>query len=262
MRLIITGPRGKMGRQITKIAMEHADITLVGATAPEGRDYIGRDVGQVAAVGADAGVMVSSRMEDIIAGCDVIVDFTTPEYSLEVVSLAAAYGKAVVCGTTGFSAEQMQIIRQAGAKIPVLYAANTSRVVQLMQKLLELAAAELGDDADVEIIEMHDRWKEDAPSGTAKEFGTIIAGARGQQPETPAVYGRAGRKRREPGEIGYHSIRSGNISSSHSVIFGGLGERLEITHHAYDFECFARGACEAALSLSRKGAGYYTLKDL
>ena len=151
---------------------------------------------------------------------------------------------------------------EAGKQIPMLYAANTSKLVNIMNKLLELVTATLKDEIDIEILEMHDQWKKDAPSGTSKEMGEIMAHALGKELSDIAVYGREGESPREPGTIGYHSLRAGNIPSSHTVYFGGMGERLEITHHSYNWECFARGACDCAAYLDGKAPGFYSIKDV
>ncbi|MFV0363829.1 MAG: 4-hydroxy-tetrahydrodipicolinate reductase [Suipraeoptans sp.] len=261
MKVIITAPRGKMGKFITKSAIEIEGLEPIGAVAPKGRNYIGNDLGEVAMTGTRLDVPVSDDLESIIENCDVIIDFSTKEYSLYVLELAKKYRKALVCGTTGFNDEEKELFCTAANVIPVLYAANTSKLVNIMNKLLEIVASTLDDDADIEIVEMHDNKKLDAPSGTSKEMGEIIAHARNTTLDEVARYGRHGAGKREPGTIGYHSLRAGNISSSHSVVFGCMGERLEITHHSYSFECFARGACECALFLKDKKPGYYTIKD-
>ena len=145
----------------------------------------------------------------------------------------------------------------------MLYAANTSKLVNVMNKLLEMVSRTVGDELDIEILEMHDQWKKDVPSGTSREMGEIMAHALGKELEDIAVYGREkGENPRKPGTIGYHSLRAGNIPSSHTVYFGGLGERLEITHHSYNWECFARGACDCAAYLEGKEAGFYTIQDV
>lgn len=262
MRLIVTAPKGKMGRLITKIAVERDDLELVCGIGTKGRDYIGKDLGAVAAVGYDIGVPVVDDLEAVIDDCDVIIDFSTKEYAGEVLRLAVEHKKALVCGTTGFSEEEMERFREASKTIPMLYAANTSKLVNVMNKLLALTAKVVGNETDIEIIEMHDQWKKDAPSGTSKEMGEIMAEALGKELGEIAVYGREGASPREPGTIGYHSVRAGNIPSSHTVFFGGMGERLEITHHSYNWECFARGACDCAAFLEGKEPGYYTIQDV
>ena len=252
MKVIVIGPRGKMGKLITQVAASRDDMELVGAIAPKGRDYIGKDLGTVAMTGFELGVPVTDDLENIIDSCDVIIDFSTKEMAMEVLDLAIAHKKALVCGSTGFSAEEMKRFEEAGKQIPMLYAANTSKLVNIMNKLLELVTATLKDEIDIEILEMHDQWKKDAPSGTSKEMGEIMAHALGKELSNIAVYGR----------IGYHSLRAGNIPSSHTVYFGGMGERLEITHHSYNWECFARGACDCAAYLEGKGPGFYSIKDV
>lgn len=262
MKVIVIGPRGKMGRLITQAAASRDDLTLIAGVAPAGRDYIGSDLGTVAMVGREIGAPVVDDIEKVIDDCDVIIDFSTKEMAMTVIDAAVAHKKALVCGTTGFGPEEMQRFRDAAAEIPMLYAANTSKLVNIMNKLLELTASAAGSDLDIEILEMHDQWKKDAPSGTSKEMGEVIAHALGKELSDIAVYGREGASPRIPGTIGYHSLRAGNIPSSHTVFFGGMGERLEITHHTYNWECFANGACDCAAYLKGKSAGYYTIKDV
>lgn len=262
MKLIVVGPKGKMGKLITQIAAEREDMTLVAGVGPEGRDYIGRDLGQVAMTGGDLGVLVTDDLSTVIEDCDVIIDFSTKEMGVKVLELAVKHKKGVVCGTTGFNEEEMRRFRDAGSEIPVLYAANTSKLVNVMNKLLEIAARVIGEEADIEILEMHDRWKKDAPSGTSKEMGEILAHALGKSLEDIEVHGRHGVSPREKGTIGYHSLRAGNIPSSHTVYFGLMGERMEITHHSYNWECFARGACDCAAFLAGENPGFYTIKDV
>lgn len=262
MKVIVVGPRGKMGKLITQIAASREDMELVAGVAPKGRDYIGKDLGQVAMIGSDLGVPVVDDLESVIDTCDVIIDFSTKEMAMDVLDMAIAHKKGLVCGTTGFSPEEAQRFKDAAKEIPMLYAANTSKLVNVMNKLLELVATTVGEEADIEILEMHDQWKIDAPSGTSKEMGEIMAHAMGKELGDIAVHGRKGACPREKGTIGYHSLRAGNIPSSHTVYFGFMGERLEITHHSYNWECFARGACDCAAYLADKGPGYYTIKDV
>lgn len=262
MKIIVIGPRGKMGRLITRVAAEREDMELVAGVAPAGRDYIGQDLGTVALLGKAVGAPVVDDLEKVIDDCDVIIDFSTRETSLQVLDAAIQHGKGLVCGTTGFSEEEKARFQAAAETIPMLYAANTSKLVNIMNKLLELVTKTLGEEPDIEILEMHDKCKKDAPSGTSKEMGETIAHALGKELADIAVYGREGESPREKGTIGYHSLRAGNISSSHTVYFGCMGERLEITHHAYDWECFARGACECAAYLEDKGPGFYTIQDV
>ena len=238
-KVIVVGPKGKMGKLITQVAASRDDLTLVAGIGPKGRDYIGNDLGTVAMVGRELGVPVVDSLESVIDECDVIIDFSTKENAMDVLNLAIKHKKALVNGTTGFSADEMQRFYDAASQIPMLYAANTSKLVNVMNKLLELVASTVGNELDIEILEMHDQWKKDAPSGTSKEMGEVMAHALGKELEDIKVHGREGVSPRVPGTIGYHSLRAGNIPSSHTVFFGGMGERLEITHHSYNWECFA-----------------------
>ncbi len=222
MKVIVIGPRGKMGKLITQVAASRDDMELIAGIAPKGRDYIGMDLGTVAMTGSELGVPVTDDLAGVIDSCDVIIDFSTKEMAMEVLDLAIAHKKALVCGSTGFSAEEMKRFEDAGKQIPMLYAANTSKLVNIMNKLLELVTTTLKDEIDIEILEMHDQWKKDAPSGTSKEMGEIMAHALGKELSNIAVYGREGESPREPGTIGYHSLRAGNIPSSHTVFFGGM----------------------------------------
>jgi len=262
MNVIIIAPKGKMGKLITKIANKMDDVKITAAIGPKGRDYIGIDAGIAAGIGELTGALVYDDLEEVIDGADVVLDYSNPKLSMEVMAKALKHKKAVVCGTTGFSNEEMARIREISKEIPLVFAANTSMVVNLMYKLLETAAKTLGNLSDIEIIEMHDRFKKDAPSGTSKEMGEVMAEAMGKELNDIAVFGRLGEGMRIPGSIGYHSVRAGDISSSHTVMFGLMGERLEITHHAHNWECFANGACQAAVFVFDKPAGFYTVKDV
>lgn len=260
MKLLIVGPRGKMGRLITEIAANRNDIEIVGGVCPSGRPYIGSDIGEVAMIGKTIGAPVSSDIEELIDKCDVIIDFATVEQGMKTLVAAVNHKKALVCGTTGFNDDQRAEFMKAGQTIPVMLAANTSRLVNVMYKLIG-DATKLAGDVDVEILDMHDNTKLDSPSGTAKEIGEIVAKARGQKISEIDRYGREGRCPREHGEIAFHSIRGGDISSSHTTYFIGLGERLEITHHSQSFKCFAAGAVDCAVFLSKQPIGSYTVQD-
>lgn len=222
IKTIIIGPRGKMGRLITQIAADSEELTLVAGVGPKGRDYIGQDLGQVTMLGRDLGVSVVDDLTEVIKDCDVIIDFSTKEMGLETLRVAKEYKKALVCGTTGFSPEEKELFRQGGRTIPMLYAANTSKLVNVMNRLLQLATSAIGQETDIEIMEMHDRWKKDAPSGTAKEMGELIAHELDAKLPELAVYGREGAGERKPGSIGYHSVRMGDTPSSHTVFLAAL----------------------------------------
>jgi len=261
-KILVVAPRGKMGRLIIQTVHEREDMVLCGSLAPKGRDYIGQDSGMAAGLGIIGGAPVYDDIDAAITLCDVIIDFSMTEVSKSILKKALEHKKALVCGTTGFTEEEMKEFETASEKIPVLYAANTSKAVNCMNKLLEMATQIIGPGSDIEIIEMHDKNKLDAPSGTAKEMGHIIAENLDLKFEDVAKFGRSGKGKRPDNEIGYHCVRSGDISSSHTVIFGMMGERLEITHHAYNWTCFARGACDCAKFLQDQKPGMYSTKDV
>ncbi|AKC61530.1 4-hydroxy-tetrahydrodipicolinate reductase [Clostridium sporogenes] len=262
MKIIVIGPRGKMGSLVTKSCYNNENIELVAAVAPKGRDYIGQDLGIVANLGKNIDCKVVDDLDRVIDKCDCIIDFTEPETSMEVFEKALKNKKSVVCGTTGFSEGEINRINEISKEIPVVLAGNTSMVVNLMYKLVELAANTIGNMSDIEIIEMHDRYKKDAPSGTSLEIGEVLAKTFNKELKELAQFGRYGKGEREEGKIAYHSLRAGDISSSHTVMFGLMGERLEITHHAHNWECFANGGCQAALFLRDKKPGIYSMKDV
>ncbi|MBK5245847.1 MAG: 4-hydroxy-tetrahydrodipicolinate reductase [Peptostreptococcaceae bacterium] len=245
MKIIITAPKGNMGKLIVRAAAKKPMIEIIGGLASKGRDYIGLDLGVAAGLPNPLGVKVYDDLEEIIKECDMIIDFSTVDCSMKVIDLAIKHNKAFICGTTGFDEEEVKIINAAAKKIPLLKAANTSYVVNVMNKLLSEAAKDLNGMADIAIIDMHSAGKKDAPSGTAKEMASIIEKAA----ETNDT-------------VSFHSIRAGDIPSSHTVMFGCMGERLEITHHAYNWECYAEGACKAIEYLSSKGPGLYLMEDV
>ncbi|NEZ47035.1 4-hydroxy-tetrahydrodipicolinate reductase [Clostridium niameyense] len=261
MKVVVIGPRGKMGKLVVKACVDNEKLKLVGAIGPKGRDYIGEDVGVVSNLGKNVGCKVLDNLQSI-RDYDCIIDFTDTKTSMEVFEKALKAKKAVVCGTTGFSPQEISRIKEISKEIPVVLAGNTSMVVNLMYKLVEMAAETIGNISDIEIIEMHDRYKKDAPSGTSLEIGQVLAKAFNKELNKLAEFGRYGSGEREDGKITYHSLRAGDISSSHTVMFGLMGERLEITHHAHNWRCFANGACKASLYLEDKKAGLYTMKEV
>ncbi len=259
MRIVIMGPAGKMGKLLVQEALKRRrDFMIVGGVVPRGREYIRQDIGKATGTGF-VGATLYDELEWCIPVAEGVIDFTTPECTMDTVKKCVEYMRPLVIGTTGFEDIDVKRIEHAARKIPILMAANTSKTTNLMYDFVERAAKVL-DDADVEIIDMHDRAKNDAPSGTAKEMGKIVADVRGQEFNEVADYGR--NSRREEGHIGFHAVRAGDISSTHTVIFGREGERLEITHRAYNWSTYAQGALDAMLFLKGKEPGLYTFKDV
>ena len=255
MKVIVIGPRGKMGKLITQVAASRDDMKLVAGIAPKGRDYVGMDLGTVAMTGSELGVPVTDDLAGVIDSCDVIIDFSTKEMAMEVLDLAIAHKKALVCGSTGFSAEEMKRFEDAGKQIPMLYAANTSKLVNIMNKLLELVTTTLKDEIDIEILEMHDQWKKDAPSGTAITLAEEIIGHIGTKERW------VNRPAADPSELAISSIREGAVPGIHTVTYTSADDVLTLRHEILNRRTLALGAVIAAEFLNGK-RGVYTMDDL
>ena len=238
-RIGILGASGRMGRAIAAILHDSPDARLGGR--------LGR--------GEDAGALAGA--------CDVLVDFSAPDALQCHLDAAAAAGRPILVGITGLGPEHHRALDAAARKVAVLHAANTSLGVNLLAHLVRDAAARLGDDWDVEILEMHHRQKADAPSGTALLLGAAAAEGRGVALDEASERGRDGiTGPRGSGRIGFAALRGGTVAGDHLVLFAGEGERLELGHRAESREIFARGAVRAALWLSTRPAGRYTMKDV
>ena len=263
IRIGIAGVAGRMGRTLVQAVMDKADVARVaaGTTLPDD-PQVGVDIGLIAGTGA-VNVKASAALEHCIQDLDVLIDFTSPEATLQHLQQCVDAGKAMVIGTTGFTADQKKQISAAAQKVPVVFAPNMSAGVNISLKLLELAAKALGDDVDIEIVEAHHRHKKDAPSGTALRMGEVIADALGRNLEEVAVYGREGMSdERDRKTIGFATVRGGDIVGDHTVIFAGQGERLEITHKASSRMTFASGAVRAAIWLQGRVPGLYSIDDV
>ncbi len=250
IKVIVTAARGAQDRLIIQEILSNTKynrkMKLVGATAPKGSTYVGEDVALVAGYHTPCGAFVHSNIEEIIELCDIVIDFSTREHSMEVLDVCIKYQKPLIIGTTSFDDNEVSQIIAGAKKIPLLKAANTSRMVNVMMSTLEQLALDLKDSCKIEIIDMHDENKKDAPSGTAKEMAKAVCESSGKQKE----------------EVNHHSVRLGDISSTHKVIFGGFGERIEISHEAYSFRCFAAGACDAILFLIDKQPRLYEIGEV
>jgi len=262
INLVVGGAAGRMGTRIVALAREGADLSVVAALEAAGHRAIGADAGDVAQVGR-AGVTITSDAAAAIAAGRVLVEFSVPEASLEHLRLVAAAGACAVIGTTGFSAAQRAEIETLGRRAAIMQAPNMSVAVTLAFKLLPIMARALGDDYDVEITEIHHRFKKDAPSGTAVRMAELVAEALGRDIARVGVYGRQGLPgERTPKEIGVMSLRSGDVVGEHTVSFGSLGERLELTHRAHSRDTFARGALRAARWVVGQPPGLYSMADV
>lgn len=263
VNVAIVGAAGRMGRTLVEaISNSEADIAVTVATVLADDPTLGVDVGLLA-VGSALGVETQANLEAAIESFDVLIDFTSPQASLDHLSYCQQHNKAIIIGTTGFSEAQKQLITKASETIPIVFAPNMSIGVNLCFKLLEQAARVLGDDVDIEIIEAHHRFKRDAPSGTAIKMGEIIAQTLGRKLEQHAVYGREGLgEERDRKTIGFATVRGGDIVGDHTVIFAGLGERVEITHKASSRMTFANGAVRAASWIADKEPGLYSMQNV
>ncbi len=261
-KVAIVGAAGRMGRNLVTACQEHAELTVGAATERSGSSLIGADAGELAGVG-NIGVAIVDELSSVTDQFDVLIDFTSIEATLAHLEICRKAGRAIVIGTTGFSAEQKQQIEAAAKEIPVVFAPNMSVGVNLCLKLLDMAARVMGNEVDIEVIEAHHRHKVDAPSGTALRMGEVVAEALGRNLDECAVYGREGQTGERPrGEIGFETIRAGDIVGEHTVMFADIGERVEITHKASSRMTFANGAARAAAWLSDKNAGLYDMQDV
>ena len=260
--LVVCGAAGRMGRRIIACALEEAGWRIAGAVESPGHPLLGRDAGEIAGAGKTGAELVPS-LAGVVAGADVIVDFSSPEAGVGNAVIAGKAGKPIVIGTTGFSREQERAIREALKKVAVVLAPNMSVGVNLLFELVRRTATALGEDYDVEIVEAHHRFKKDAPSGTAARIGKIVAETRGRKWEEAATHGREGIVgERGRGRIGVHAVRAGDIVGEHTVIFSSLGERLELTHRAHSRDTFARGALLAARFVLGAPPALYTMADV
>jgi 4-hydroxy-tetrahydrodipicolinate reductase len=240
--LVVAGAAGRMGCRVLACLAEAPDLRLVGAVEAPGHRAVGRDAGEVAGLGR-LGVAVIDDLKAVLAPDRILVEFSTPEASLAHLRAVAEAGARAVIGTTGFSPAAREEIAALGRHAAILVAPNMSLGVNLAYKVLATMARALGDDYDVEITEVHHRFKKDAPSGTAMRMAEVLAEALGRDLSRVAVYGRQGLPgERSCQEIAILSVRSGDVVGEHTVTFGTLGERLELTHRAHSRDTFARGA--------------------
>ena len=241
-----------MGRTITQLVTASDDLELVSACDHPSSGVIDRDTGEVAGVG-NLGVPIIEGVAETVLPCDVLVDFSHADSSVEAAELCKDHNKGLVIGTTGFSDEQLAFVTSAAESVPILMSPNMSIGVNITFKLVEMATKALGDDFDIEIFEIHHSLKNDSPSGTAVRLGEIVADARDVALDDKAVHGRVGYTgRRERGTIGFHSARGGDIVGEHTVVYAGTGERVEITHRAQSRVNFGAGAIRAVRFIAAK----------
>jgi 4-hydroxy-tetrahydrodipicolinate reductase len=264
-RVVITGSGGRMGQTLVEALLDTDDLVLAGALEVPASAMIGRDAGE--RFGRTTGVLVSADVSPALASADVLVDFTRPAGALTHVAACAKAGVAAVVGTTGLSEADRRALADAARAVPIVFAPNMSVGVTILTKLVDIAAQHLGESYDVEILEMHHRHKVDAPSGTALGLGETVAAALHRNLESDAVYTRHGvTGERKAKTIGFAALRGGDIVGDHTVIFAGLGERIELAHRASSRMTFAQGALRAvrfvAAKRAQRATGLYDMQDV
>jgi 4-hydroxy-tetrahydrodipicolinate reductase len=259
MRIIVAGASGRMGKALLEAVIGAADLSLHAALEQPGNAVLGKDAGEL--VGAACGVKVSTLSDDAVRGADALIDFTRPEGALAHLAMCRKHGVKMVVGTTGFSDDQRALFVEASRDIGIVLAPNMSVGTNLVFKLIATAAQVLNQGYDIEVIEAHHRHKIDAPSGTALRMGEILAETLGRDLKQCAVFGREGvTGERDPSTIGFATIRGGDIVGDHTILFAGIGERVEVSVKASSRATDAQGAVRAARWLQEKPTGLYDMQ--
>ena len=261
IRVAIAGATGRMGRMLIEAVTAADDCQLSGALDQPSSPMLGQDA--AAFLGQSSGVKIVKDLREGLSNADVLIDFTRPEGTLAHLAVCRELGVKAVIGTTGFSPEEKAVIGEHARDIGIMMAPNMSVGVNVVLRLLEQAARALNEGYDIEIIEAHHRHKVDAPSGTALQMGEVLASALGRDLKDCAVYGREGvTGERDPSTIGFATIRGGDIVGDHTVLFAGIGERIEISHKSSSRVTYAQGSLRAARFLAAHGPGLYDMSDV
>jgi 4-hydroxy-tetrahydrodipicolinate reductase len=262
MKIGVSAINGKMGKTIASLVMQDSIADLSSALTRKGSDTEGLDVAEFLGY-HKKNSFITSDIDEFIKNCDAVIDFSSPQLSLEIAKKCAEYKKVLVCGTTGFSESEKKTFSSYAADTVIIWSSNMSLGVNLMMNLVQKTAEILRDDFDIEIVEMHHNQKIDAPSGTALSLGAAIAKGRNIDLEKNAITSRVGKDaKRKKGEIGFASLRGGDVIGDHTVIFASEGERVEISHKASNRNIFARGAIRAAIWGSVQKSGFYSMRDV
>jgi 4-hydroxy-tetrahydrodipicolinate reductase len=262
MKLVVAGAAGRMGQVLTRVIHETPGCEVAGGIEAANSPHLGKDMGELAGIGT-LGIKVTADAEQALAGADGVVDFTVPAATLALCELTGRRGLVHVIGTTGIDAAGEARIAAAAKKARVVKSGNFSFGVNLLAGLVKQAAALLGTDYDIEVLEMHHRHKIDAPSGTALLLAEAAACGRNIKLAEKSLRGRDGHTgARKEGHIGFASLRGGSVVGDHTVVFAGPQERIELTHRAESREMFARGAVWAARKVSECQPGFYAMADL
>lgn len=262
LRIAISGASGKMGKILVKTLIKKEKLVLTAALVKETSQYLGKDIGKII-FNKNIGIFFNHNLNNIINDFDVLIDFTSPKNTLINLSICSKYNKMIVIGTTGFSKSEKEKINDAASKIRIVHSPNFSIGINVLIKIVEKMTKLIGKSNDIEIIEYHHRNKLDAPSGTSLYIGESIAKIMNINFNEYAVYSRKGIfNKRKDKEIGFSSVRAGNIIGEHNVIFANNNESIEIKHKAFNRESFANGAIQAAMWLKNKKNGLYSMKDV
>ena len=262
MKIGIVGCAGRMGRMLVAETLASEEATLVGGTEHSESGFLGHDIATLAGLDK-VGIVVGRDTDDLFSAADVVIDFTLPQATISHAQGAIEHGTALVIGTTGLNAEQQEAVVKASDSVAVIQAANFSVGVNLLLSLTSQVASVLGNDYDIEIYEMHHRHKVDAPSGTALALGQAAAEGRGVDLETVSERTRDGNiGARIQGNIGFATLRGGDVVGDHSLIFAADGERIELTHKASSRRVFARGAVRSAQWCKNRAPGLYSMRDV
>jgi 4-hydroxy-tetrahydrodipicolinate reductase len=262
IKAVVAGAAGRMGKRLVALLREDSRFQVVGAVERKGHADLGQDAGEVAGTGT-LGVSLVDSLEKALPGAQVVLDFTAPAAAMEHLEAASRHGVAMVIGTTGLSEADLKRARELTSRIPCVQSPNMSVGVNVLYGILAQVARSLGDSYDIEVIEAHHHFKKDSPSGTAERMAQVLAEAVGRDLRQVGVYGRHGIVgERSPKEIGVHAIRAGDIVGDHTILFGGMGERIEIIHRSQSRDNFAYGAIRAAGWVVGKPAGLYGFLDV
>ena len=262
-RIAVTGAAGRMGRVLIQAVDAAEGAELGAAIVLPGDAMEGVDAGAIAGLGKDLGVKAVSSLEAVVDDFDVLIDFTSPAATLANLKICGQHGKKIVIGTTGLDEAQIVELQAGAEQTGVVFAPNYSLGVNLCLNLLRMAASVMGDESDIEVIEMHHRHKVDAPSGTALRMGEVVAETMGWDLNEVACYGREGQTGARPHkQIGFETIRGGDVVGDHTVMFATEGERVEITHKAQSRMTFAKGAVRSALWVTGKDSGLFDMQDV
>lgn len=262
IRVAVAGIAGRMGSRIAQLVGETEGIELAGGFERSDHPAVGRDLAECVG-GAGTGLSVSGSITEVLQVADVVIDFTSASASCAHLEAAASAGRPMVIGSTGFSSEQLQKARELTRNMACVLAPNMSMGVNVLFKIVADVARMLGDGFDIEIVEAHHRFKKDAPSGTAVKLAQVAAEALERNLDQVGVYARHGLiGERTQREIGIQTVRAGDIVGEHTVTFGGMGERIELTHRAHSRDNFARGALRAAQWVVSRPPGLYDMQNV